>query len=194
MSDPSVILNIQSEAELREFLSLPHGSIQFYAHWCPHCTNLKPAYSTMAESLHDVPVAMVDITKVDVNDTTFAGEPIKQIVTGFPTIFFFKNGPTGTTKELVKERHADMLVGAGKAYFRAPALSGGGRRTSMKYHDNYAHDNYAHAATPADDTLAPVDTSAPVDHVQELMDKYAAAGMFPEGLVQRFRDQQQHMA
>lgn len=61
----------------------------FYAPWCGHCNNMKPAYSLAANDVTSfVPgsyIAAVDATKNNKLSKKFQ-------VSGFPTLKFFENG------------------------------------------------------------------------------------------------------
>ncbi|XP_053678795.1 thioredoxin domain-containing protein 5 homolog [Anopheles nili] len=64
--------------------------VKFYAPWCGHCMRLAPTWEQLAEKLAsrgDVTIAKVDCT-VDTNKE-LCGE---QEISGYPTVFLYRNG------------------------------------------------------------------------------------------------------
>ncbi|MCJ1334794.1 hypothetical protein MMC09_000059 [Bachmanniomyces sp. S44760] len=74
--------------------------IEFYAPWCGHCKNLKPAYEKAAKSLKDLAnVAAVNCD--DENNKPFCGN---MGIQGFPTLKIVKPGKK-TGKPVVEDYH-----------------------------------------------------------------------------------------
>ncbi|KAK6348456.1 hypothetical protein TWF718_006249 [Orbilia javanica] len=91
-SSNSPVLQLTSKNFAEKILKSNHASVvEFYAPWCGHCKNLKPAYEKAAENMKGLAqVAAIDCDE-DANKRTCSEYGIQ----GFPTIKVFKPGKSG---------------------------------------------------------------------------------------------------
>ncbi|QDZ19653.1 protein disulfide isomerase [Chloropicon primus] len=93
-----------------------HWMVEFYAPWCGHCKNLKPAWSAAAKELHGT----VNFAAVNCDDEM--NKPVCQKfgVQGFPTLMYFGplKGPQkyegsrdqGSLVKFAKDKHAKSMA------------------------------------------------------------------------------------
>ncbi|KAK6519538.1 hypothetical protein TWF281_003365 [Arthrobotrys megalospora] len=91
-SSNSPVLQLTSKNFAEKILKSNHASVvEFYAPWCGHCKNLKPAYEKAAENMKGLAqVAAIDCDE-DANKRTCSEYGVQ----GFPTIKVFKPGKSG---------------------------------------------------------------------------------------------------
>ncbi|EPS42964.1 hypothetical protein H072_3033 [Dactylellina haptotyla CBS 200.50] len=91
-SSNSPVLQLTGKNFNEKIIKSNHASIvEFYAPWCGHCKNLKPAYEKAAENLKGLAqVAAIDCDE-DANKKTCGEYGIQ----GFPTLKTFKPGKNG---------------------------------------------------------------------------------------------------
>jgi len=66
--------------------SVSNPDSRFYAPWCGHCQNLKPAYDKLAESLQGI----VKVAAIDCDDEKNKRTCGEHGIQGFPTLKIFK--------------------------------------------------------------------------------------------------------
>ncbi|KAK6334005.1 hypothetical protein TWF696_002516 [Orbilia brochopaga] len=91
-SSSSPVLQLTSKNFNEKIIKSNHASIvEFYAPWCGHCKNLKPAYEAAAGNLK----GLAQVAAIDCDDD--ANKPTCQEygVEGFPTLKSFKPGKSG---------------------------------------------------------------------------------------------------
>ncbi|KAJ6263373.1 hypothetical protein Dda_1936 [Drechslerella dactyloides] len=108
-SSNSPVIQLTSKNFNEKILKSDHASIvEFYAPWCGHCKNLKPAYEAAAGNLKGLAqVAAIDCDE-DANKATCAEYGIQ----GFPTIKSFKPKKNGkpTIQDYQGPRNAKGIV------------------------------------------------------------------------------------
>mmetsp|Transcript_20584 Transcript_20584/g.41517 ORF Transcript_20584/g.41517 Transcript_20584/m.41517 type:complete len:808 (-) Transcript_20584:65-2488(-) len=99
--------------------------VEFYAPWCGHCKQLKPAWIQAAKKLKGI----VKVAAIDANDEKNRAIAGRYGIRGFPTIKIFKGGlPT----DYNGGRDANSIINAGYA-----ALSSYSTRVTSKNHDKF---------------------------------------------------------
>ena len=77
------------DATLAAFIASGGGLVEFYAPWCGHCKNLKPAYSAAAKKLRE----LGSTGRLGAVDCTVHQAACSQHgVSGYPTLLFFEAG------------------------------------------------------------------------------------------------------
>jgi len=69
--------------------SKPKALVMFYAPWCGHCKNMKPAY---AEAATDMKITLSDAHLVAIDATKTPGLTQRFTLQGYPTIKYFESG------------------------------------------------------------------------------------------------------
>ncbi|KAF3911691.1 hypothetical protein AA313_de0203732 [Arthrobotrys entomopaga] len=88
-SSSSPVIQLTSKNFEEKILKSNHASIvEFYAPWCGHCKNLKPAYEKAAENLK----GLAQVAAIDCDEDSNKQKCAEFGVQGFPTIKTFKPG------------------------------------------------------------------------------------------------------
>ena len=82
-------------------------AVMFFAPWCGHCQALKPQWKTLQDMRGFMKVVAFDC---DVNQDFVAkiGKRYPGLITGYPTILFYKNGKP--VKKYTGERTAQNIL------------------------------------------------------------------------------------
>lgn len=91
-SSNSPVLQLTSKNFAEKILKSNHASVvEFYAPWCGHCKNLKPAYEKAAENMN----GLAQVAAIDCDDDANKRTCSEYGIQGFPTIKVFKPGKNG---------------------------------------------------------------------------------------------------
>ena len=74
-------------------LFVPQFQVEFYAPWCGHCKNLKPAYAEAATKVKEYDSSIL-VAKVDATEEKELGKRFS--ISGFPTLKWFVDGEVAT--------------------------------------------------------------------------------------------------
>ncbi|KAI5798887.1 hypothetical protein EDC01DRAFT_21831 [Geopyxis carbonaria] len=111
-SKKSSVINLDSKNFKKEILQSEHAAVvEFYAPWCGHCQNLKPAFEKVAQSMS----GLAKVAAIDCDDDK--NKPIcgEYGVKGFPTLKIFSpSGKKGkpTVEDYNGERSAKGISNA----------------------------------------------------------------------------------
>ncbi|KAF3933940.1 hypothetical protein ABW19_dt0206549 [Dactylella cylindrospora] len=85
----SPVLQLDHKNFEQKIMNSNHASVvEFYAPWCGHCKNLKPAYEKAADNLR----GLANVAAIDCDDERNKQTCAKWGIQGFPTIKTFKPG------------------------------------------------------------------------------------------------------
>ena len=105
----SPVLRVTAKTYSKLIEKSPYTSmIEFYAPWCGHCQNLKPAYEKVAESLHGI----ANVAAVNCDDDDNAAFCGQMGVQGFPTLKLVRPSKMPGQKPIVEDYHGERSAKA----------------------------------------------------------------------------------